>query len=118
MECSSPVIRRIYGTFIRHGRWYCFFSVEGQTADYVYYSDRSMATRSLLSGKDFGGQLPELMKKEDQCIECGLGITVERGIILENREQNIWHFSAEEANAILTSLKQYLGAEGTWIRLF
>ena len=69
-------------------------------------------------GKNFLGLLPRLMENEDLCIECGLGLSVARGIALNNGDCIAWHYSIEKANRVLTDLSERLGDEGRWIELF
>jgi hypothetical protein len=71
-----------------------------------------------MSGNNFLGRLPELMKTEDLCIECGLGLSVAGGVALDNGDLIAWNCTVEEANRILGWLKKKLGEDGQWIVLF
>lgn len=108
----------IHRIFSRHDRQYCIFSVNGRDEEFLYYSHRSRPLRSLMFGRDFLGQLPRLMEKEDLCIECGLGLLVAGGIALDSGDCIAWHCPVEEANRVLDGLKEKLGDEGQWIELF
>lgn len=114
----SPVIHTVHAAFGRHERRYCIFTLRGCGEDFLYYSHLSQPLRSLMRGCDFTGQLPRLMQKEDLCIECGLGLSVKGGVALDNGDCIAWNCTVEEANAIIASLKEYLGTEGRWITLF
>jgi len=115
---ASPGIRSIHVTFERHERRYCIFSLKSSDEDLLYYSHQSRPLRSLMHGKDFTGQLPELMKNGDLCIECGLGLSIQGGVALDNGDLLAWNCTVEEANAILVALKESLGENGDWIMLF
>ena len=115
---SKPMIQTIHQTFSRHDRQYCIFSVTGRDEVFLYYSHMSRPLRSLMFGRNFLGQLPRLMEKEDLCIECGLGLSVAGGVALDDGDKIAWHFTVEEANRVLTDLRERLGAEGQWIELF
>ncbi|MDD1691424.1 MAG: hypothetical protein LUQ66_12305 [Methanoregula sp.] len=113
-----PEILAIHTAFTRHERRYCLFSVTGRDEEFLYYSHTSRPLRSLMFGKKFLGQLPNLMKKEDLCIECGLGLSVAGGVALDAGDLIAWHCTVEEANAILAGLKRKLHDEGQWIEPF
>ena len=102
---ADPVIRAVHRTFFRHDRWYCIFSLVGRDADFLYYAHTSRPLRSLMFGKDFQERLPELMEKEDLCIECGLGLAVAGGVALDGEDLIAWNCTVEEANTILDSLQ-------------
>jgi hypothetical protein len=111
-------ITTIYKTFTRHDRKYSFFSVSGRDEDFLYYSHLSRPNRSLMFGRDFIGQLPHLMERDDLCIECGLGLSISGGVSLDNGDLIDWHCPVEMANQLLTDLREQLGNEGQWIELF
>ncbi|MDO9550230.1 MAG: hypothetical protein Q7J03_04595 [Methanoregula sp.] len=113
-----PVIQHIYPVFSRHDRRYCVFSVNGRDEEYLYYSHISRPLRSLMYGRDFVSHLPRLRENEDLCIECGLGLLMAGGVALDKGECIAWHCSVEEANLVLTGLKERMGEEGQWIELF
>ena len=115
---STPMIQKIHQTFSRHDRLYCIFSVTGRDEEFLYYSHMSRPLRSLMFGRNFLGQLPRLMAKEDLCIECGLGLSVAGGVALDDGDKIVWHCTVEEANRVLTDLRERMGAEGQWIELF
>jgi hypothetical protein len=69
-------------------------------------------------GKDFLCRLPDLLKNEDQCIECGLGLSVQGGVALDCGDCIAWQCEVEEMNRVLRELRRYLGNKGTWIELF
>ncbi|NMB79830.1 MAG: hypothetical protein GYA23_12135 [Methanomicrobiales archaeon] len=111
-------IRIVNPVFFRHVRWYVFFSIEGRDVDFLYYSHTSQPLRSLMYGKDFPGQLPHLLKKEDLCIECGLGLSIKGGVALDGGELIAWNITVDEANRILAVLHQAMGETGNWIQQF
>jgi hypothetical protein len=113
-----PEILAIHTTFTRHERRYCLFSVARRGGEFLYYSHASRPLRSLMFGRNFLGQLPSLMEKEDLCIECGLGLSVDGGVALDNGDLIAWHCTVEEANRILARLKEIPGEDGQWIELF
>jgi len=115
---QAVMIGKIHRIFARHDRNYCIFSVTGRDEKFLYYSHRSRPLRSLIFGKDFLSRLPDLWEKDDLCIECGLGLLVAGGVALDNGDLIAWHFSVEEANRVLTGLKETLGDDGHWIVLF
>jgi hypothetical protein len=115
----QPVtIGKIQSVFRRHERQYCFFTITGRDEDFLYYTHTSCPLRSLVFGRDFVGQIPQLIKDEEQFIECGLGLLVEGGVALDSEDFVAWHYSIAEANRVLTGLRGRLGEEGQWIRLF
>jgi hypothetical protein len=118
MAPPPPVIRAIHTTFTRDERRYCIFSVDGREEEFLYYSHTSRPLRSLMLGKNFLRQLPGLLEKEDLCIECGLGLSVAGGVALDNGDLIAWHCTVEEADRILTAIRQHLGDEGQWIEPF
>lgn len=105
-------------TFTRHDRWYCIFSVSGRNEEFLYYTHRDKPLRSLMFGDDFFGKVPGLMKNDDLCIECGLGLSVKGGVALDDGDLIAWHCTVDEANAIVRALKNTLGEEGKHIALF
>lgn len=105
-------------TFTRHDRWYCIFSVAGRSEEFLYYTHREKPLRSLMFGDDFAGQVPGLMKKEDLCIECGLGLSVKGGVALDDGDLIAWHCTVDEANALLVALQKTLGNERERVTLF
>jgi hypothetical protein len=113
-----PVVSVVHARFIRHHKQYCFFSVEGRTENFVYFSHPSEPLRSFMLGNGFLDQLPGLMKKEDLCIECSLGLSIDGGVVLDGSDLRVWHATVEEADAILAALKEKLGKVGDWIILF
>jgi len=115
---SRSMIHSIHRIFSRYDRQYCIFSVNGRDEEFLYFSHRSRPLRSFMFGRDFLGQLPRLMEKEDLCIECGLGLLVAGGIALDNGHCIAWYCPVEEANRVLGGLKEKLGDEGQWIELF
>jgi len=118
MTLSLPVIPSIHLMFLRHDRKYCIFPVNGRDDDFLYCSHTSRPLRSLMFGRNFLEQLPGLIKREDLCIECGLGLSVKGGVALDTRDLIAWHCTVEEVNRILIALKQKLGEEGRWIEPF
>lgn len=104
--------------FTRHERRYWLFSVSGMSDEYLYYTHLSRPLRSLMFGRNFLGQLPSLMENRDLCIECGLGLSVDGGVALDDGDILAWHCTVKEANEILAQLKETLGTEGKWIELF
>lgn len=111
---SAPTILM---TFTRHDRWYCIFSLAERTGEYLYYTHEKKPLRSLMFGDHFVDQVPGLMKKEDLCIECGLGLSVKGGVALDDGDHIAWHCTVEEANTILRALKETLGEEGKHLAL-
>jgi hypothetical protein len=69
-------------------------------------------------GRDFVGQIPQLIKNEELCIECGLGLSVAGGVVLDRGDCTEWHYSVAEANLLLSELMKRLGEQGRWIELF
>jgi hypothetical protein len=116
---SNPVvIEKIHSIFVRHDRNYCIFSVIGRDEKFLYYSHRSRTLRSLIFGRDFVDSLPQLMKNEELCIECGLGLSITGGVALDSGDCVEWHYTIAEANQMLSKLKDVLGEQGRWIELF
>jgi hypothetical protein len=111
-------VSSIITIFTRHDRWYCIFSIAGRPEEFLYYTHRNKPLRSLMFGDHFVAQLPGLMKKEDLCIECGLGLSVKGGVALDDGELIAWHCKVEEGNEILAGLKEMLGENRQWIVLF
>jgi len=62
--------------------------------------------------------IPELVEDGDTCIECGLGLSVIRGVALDDGDCVAWNCTVEQANEVLTGLMEHLGEEGRWIELF
>lgn len=118
MTVSLPVISSVHSVFFRHDRKYCIFAVAGRDDDFLYYSHTSLPLRSLMFGKNFPDQLPGLMEREELCIECGLGLSINGGVALDAGDLIAWHCTVEEANRILVALKENLGEEGRWIEPF
>ncbi|AGB01722.1 hypothetical protein [Methanoregula formicica] len=114
----APLVSSVVITFTRHDRWYCIFSVADREEEFLYYTHHDKPLRSLMFGDHFVDQLPGLMKKEDLCIECGLGLSVKGGVALDDGDLIAWHCTVEEANAILTALQETSGNEGKRISLF
>jgi len=112
------LIEKIHHIFVRHDRNYCIFSVIGREEKFLYYSHRSRPLRSLLFGRDFVDRLLQLMKNEELCIECGLGLSIAGGVALDSGDCVEWHCSIAEANRMLSKLKDVLGEQGRWIELF
>jgi hypothetical protein len=112
------MIQVIHQTFSRHDRQYCVFSIAGRKEEFLYYSHISRPLRSLIFGRNFLGQLPRLMEKEDLCIECGLGVSVAGGVALDGGDYIAWHCTLVEANRVLAALREKLGEGGQWIALF
>jgi hypothetical protein len=69
-------------------------------------------------GRDFLDKLSQLMKNEELCIECGLGLSIVGGIALDSGDCIEWNCSTAEANRVLAGLRDRLGDEGQWIELF
>jgi hypothetical protein len=115
---STPIIQVIHQTFSRHDRQYCIFSLAGRDEEFLYYSHTSLPLRSFMFGRNFLGQLPRLMEKEDLCIECGLGLSVAGGVALDGGDCIAWHCTVEKANRVLAALRETLGAGGQWVALF
>jgi hypothetical protein len=116
---TPPLMTRVVPRiFSRHDRQYCLFSVAGRNEEFLYYSYRSRPLRSLMIGRDFTAQVSRLMENEALCIECGLGLSVTGCVALDNGDCIAWQCPVEEANRVLTVLKERLGAEGQWIELF
>lgn len=118
MTEAHPVVSSINARFIRHHKQYCFFSVEGRTENFIYFSHPSEPLRSFMFGTGFLDQLPGLMKREDLCIECSLGLSIDGGVVLDGSDLRAWHTTVEETNAIIAALKENLGEDGQWIALF
>ena len=118
MTTDYPAIQKIHMAFSRHERRYCCFSVAGRDGDFLYYSHMTRPLRSLMFGRDFLGRLPGLMDNENLCVECGLGLSVEGGVALDDGDLIAWHFTVRDANRVLESLRQQMGSEGSWIELF
>lgn len=118
MTWHAAGIRDVSCSFFRHDRWYCFFSVEGRDEDFLYYSHTARPLRSLMYGVDFPGRLPDLMEKGDLCIECGLGLSIHGGVALDDGDLIAWNMSIEEANVILSALRDTQGMEGSFIVAF
>jgi hypothetical protein len=112
------MIEAIHQIFSRHDRQYCIFSLSGREEEFLYYSHISRPLRSLMFGRNFLDQLPRLMEKEDLCIECGLGLSVTGGVALDNGDRIAWHCTIGKANHILQGLRDRLGDEGRWIKMF
>jgi hypothetical protein len=115
---QSVTIGKIHRVFARHDRNYCIFSVTGRDEKFLYFSHRSRPLRSLMFGRDFVGKLPQLMKNEELCIECGLGLSIAGGVALDSGDCVEWHYTIAEANRMLSKLKDVLGEQGRWIELF
>ena len=115
---SQPMIQTIHQTFSRHDRQYCIFSIAGRDEEFLYYSHMSRPQHSLIFGRNFLGQLPRIMEKEELCIECGLGLSVAGGVVLDYGDKIAWHCTEGEANRVLAALSERLGAEGRWIESF
>lgn len=118
MTDSRPAVSSVNARFVRHHKQYCFFSVAGRTEDFVYFSHPEEPLRSFMFGTGLRDQLPELMKREELCIECSLGLSIDGGVVLDGSDLRAWHTTVDEANAILAALKERLGEDGQWIRLF
>ncbi|MDD5142751.1 MAG: hypothetical protein PHF39_04850 [Methanoregula sp.] len=114
----APSVPSVLMTFTRHDRWYCIFSIAGRNGEFLYYTHEKKPLRSLMFGENFTGQVPGLMKKEELCIECGLGLSVKGGVALDDGDLIAWHCTVEEANTILKALRETLGNEGKQITLF
>ena len=114
----APTIPSVLMTFTRHDRWYCFFSIASRTGEFLYYTHREKPLRSLMFGDHFVDQLPGLMKKDDLCIECGLGLSVKGGVALDDGDLIAWHCTVDEANALLVALQKTLGNERERVTLF
>lgn len=112
------LIEKIHSIFVRHDRNYCIFSVTGNVDEFLYYSHRSHPLRSLMFGRDFVVNLPQLMKNEELCIECELGLSIAGGVALDSGDCVEWHYTIAEANRMLLKLKDVLGEQGRWIELF
>jgi len=117
MTTASPPVR-IHSLFDRHERRYCFFSLKGDDNTFLYFSHREKPLFSLVYGKNFLDKLPGLLKNDDLCIECGLGLAIAGGIALDGTEAVDHGCSADEANRTLHLLREHLGKEGSWIQLF
>ena len=115
---QSDTIGQIHSIFTRHDRNYCIFSISGRAEVFLYYSHRSRPLRSLIFGRDFLDQLPQLMKSEEICIECGLGLSIAGGIALDSGDCVEWNCSIAETNRLLSRIMERLGEEGRWIELF
>jgi hypothetical protein len=111
-------IRKIHTVFARHDRQYCIFSIAGGEEEYLYYSHRSLLLHSLIFGMDFLGQLPHIIKNEDLCIECGLGLSVAGGVAFDSGDCVEWNCSTADANQVLLELKEKLADMGRWIEFF
>jgi hypothetical protein len=118
MMTISPAIQAIHSIFTRHDRKYCIFSVAGREVEFLYCNHVSRPLRSLIFGRNFFLRLSQLMEGDNLCIECGLGLSVEGGVSLDDGDRIEWHFSVDEANKVLNDLKVRLGDEGKWIELF
>jgi hypothetical protein len=68
-------------------------------------------------GRDFVVNLPQLMKNEELCIECELGLSIAGGVALDSGDCVEWHYTIAEANRMLLKLKDVLGEQGRWIEL-
>lgn len=110
--------RTVPWLFSRQDRQYCLFRVAGRDEDFLYFSHRYRPLRSLMIGRDFTARVSRLMKDEALCIECGLGLSVIGCVVLDNGDCITRQCTVEEANRVLTDLKEWLGAEGQWIELF
>jgi hypothetical protein len=73
------VISAVHTTFTRDERRYCIFSVAGREEEFLWYSHTSRPLRSLMFGKNFLRQMPDLLENDHLCIECGLGLSVAGG---------------------------------------
>nr|WP_320161858.1 hypothetical protein [uncultured Methanoregula sp.] len=117
MACGA-VIRTIHDSFDRHGKRYCIFSLDGNDTPFLFFSHTEKPLRSLVFGRDFLRKIPELVEDGDVCIECGLGLSVIGGVALDNGDCVAWNYTEEQANQVLTGLREHLGEEGRWIELF
>lgn len=115
---STVLIMTVHNQFTRHERRYCIFSITGRDEEYLYYSHMDRPLRSLMFGRDFLTKLPGLMKEEDLCIECGMGLSIKGGVALDAGDLLAWHCTVDNVNTVLTMLKEKLGEEGYWIELF
>ncbi|MFA4875834.1 MAG: hypothetical protein WC586_00345 [Methanoregula sp.] len=111
-------IRTVHYHFNRHNRRYCLFSLEGDDKDFLFFSHTKKPLRSLVFGRNFQKKLPGLMEDKNLCIECGLGLSVAGGVALDSGECIAWNCTVEQANHVLTCLREHLGDEGPWIELF
>ncbi len=115
---QSVTIRKIHKAFTRHDRTYCIFSVNNSADTFIYFSHISLPLRSVFFGKDFLERIPDLLKNNDLCIECGLGTSIKGGVSLDGEDCIAFNYSVRDANRIISCLKDYLGNEGSWIELF
>lgn len=113
---STPVL--IHSLFDRHERRYCFFSLEGDDNTFLYFSHKEKPLYSLVYGNNLLLKLPGLLENDTLCIECGLGLAIAGGIALDGNEVVDHGCSADVANRALHLLREQMGNEGSWIRLF
>lgn len=118
MTGSLPAISSIHERFFRHGKQYCLFSIAGRDHEFIYYSHESLPLRSLMFGSGFADKVTDLMKREDLCIECGLGLSSAGGVVFDTGDLRAWNCAVSEANGILVALRDHLGEDGQWIELF
>lgn len=114
---SLPEIWAGYLTFHRHDRRYCVFRPEGREEEFLYSSPGSRPLRSLVSGRDLTRPVSGLMQDEALCIECGLGGLGGGGVSPDGGDRIVWHFSLDEANRLLTALRERMGEEGAMDRV-
>ena len=117
MTTASPPVR-IHSLFDRHERRYCFFSLQGDDNTFLYFSHREKPLYSIVYGRSFLETLPGLLENDNLCIECGLGLSVAGGVALDSGDCAAWNCTVEQANLVLTGLKEHLGETGRWIELF
>jgi len=114
----GPAVRTVHHHFDRHDRRYCIFSIDGEDTVFLFFSHTQKPLRSLIYGRDFLEALPGLMENGDLCIECGLGLSVAGGVALDTGDWAAWNCTVDQANRVLTGLKEHLGEKGQWIKLF
>jgi hypothetical protein len=111
-------IQEILMQFSHNDREYCIFSLQDTPDMYLYFSHRERPLRALFFGKDFRDEITRLAQQSDICIECGLGTRIHGGISLDGADSVSMNISLEEANVIITLLKNRLNPGGEWIAPF
>ena len=112
-------IAEIHSIFIHHKTDYILFSLNHNKFNYLYLLNSETQNKSLLFGNNLIPSVLALRNKLDiECIECHLCRNIIGGISLDGKDLIESNLSVEEANAILTKLKDMMNPKVITIQLF
>lgn len=102
-------IQSIYRIFNTQSAFYIHFGIQQSNWDYLYVHYDDNSKYSLFYGNNFDTLLQKYLEDRSiECIECQLGINILGGVSFDSGELVEFNLSIQQANKILSILKDEL----------